>query len=139
MASQLHEDFSRDQTEKSASERSFGLLFAVVFGAIALYPLIDGGEARAWAVALAAAFGLLALVLPRALRPLNKLWMGIGKLMHRIVSPGVLGLLSLVGVGPTGLALRLTGADPLRLKRDAAAKSYWIARDEPPGSFKNQF
>lgn len=139
MASQFHEDLTRDQGEQRASERSFGLLFAFVFAVIALYPLIDGGAVRLWSIALAAAFGVLALAWPRALKPLNKVWMGIGKVMHHIVSPVVLGLLYVVAVVPTGLMLRLRGADPLRLKRDAAAKSYWIAREDAPSSFKNQF
>lgn len=139
MATQLHEDLSRDQSEPQASERSFGLLFAFVFAVAAFYPLLKGGEVRAWAIAVAVAFGLLALVLPRALRPLNKIWMGIGKVMHRIVSPVILGFLYLVAVVPTGLILRIKGSDPLRLKRDAAAKSYWTAREDAPASFKNQF
>ncbi len=139
MATQFHEDLTRDQTEKAPSERSFGLLFAGVFALIALYPLIGGGPARWWALGIAALFGVLAAAWPRALAPLNKIWMGIGKLMHRIVSPVVLGLLYLVAVVPTGLMLRLKGSDPLRLKRDATAKSYWIAREDAPASFKNQF
>jgi predicted membrane metal-binding protein len=139
MASQFHEDLTREQTEQGASERSFGLLFAVVFGVIALYPLLSGGAIRVWAIAASVTFAVAALALPRILAPLNKVWMSIGKLMHRVVSPVILGLLYLVAVVPTGLVLRMKGADPLRLKRDAAAKSYWIAREDAPASFKNQF
>lgn len=139
MATQFHEDLTRYQTKKAPSERSFGLLFAAVFALIALYPLIGGGPARWWALGVAALLGMLALVWPRALAPLNKIWMGIGKVMHHIFSPVVLGLLYLLAVVPTGLMLRLKGSDPLRLKRDAAARSYWIAREDAPASFKNQF
>ena len=54
----------------------------------------------------------------------------------------VLGLLFYLTVTPVGFVLRLTGKDPLRLRRDSAANSYWILR-EPPGpaaeSMKHQF
>jgi predicted membrane metal-binding protein len=139
MSIQLHEELRRDESEQRASEKSFGVVFTVVFAAIGLWPLLDGGTARWWALAIAVVFFALAFIAPRVLAPLNTIWMAIGKLLHRIVSPVMLGLLYTLAVVPTGLYLRLTGADPLRLKRDPAARSYWLAREDGPSSFKNQF
>ncbi len=142
MATQFHEDFHRSDEVPRSSERSFGLTFAAVFALIGLLPLLNNHSVRWWAVMVAAAFAGLGLLAPRALARLNRLWMAIGHLLNRIVSPIVMGLLFVVAVVPTGLWLRLTGKDPLRLKRDPVTRTYWLPR-MPPGpaadSFKNQF
>jgi len=97
---------------------------------------------RSWASAVAAGFALVALLAPRLLRPLNQAWFRFGMLLHRVVSPLVMGLLFFVTVTPIGLLMRLTGKDPLRLRFDPAADSYWIDREPPgppPDSMRNQF
>ncbi|MBX9635105.1 MAG: hypothetical protein K2X44_09005 [Magnetospirillum sp.] len=124
------------------SERSFGLVFTVVFTIIGLWPLKAGGDMRLWALGGAAAFLLAALVVPRMLRPLNLLWFKFGQLLHHIVTPVVMGLLFFLTVTPVGLLMRATGKDPMRLKRDPKAVSYWIDRTPPgpaPETMKNQF
>ncbi len=139
MTAALQEADRRDDAEPRASERSFGLVFTVVFAAIGLWPLIGGNPLRWWAIGIAAVFFILAFVAPKILAPLNTVWMGVGKVMHKVVSPLVLGLLYAVAVIPTGWFLRLRGLDPLRLKRDPSAKTYWVTRNGEPSSFKNQF
>ncbi|CAA7621840.1 SxtJ family membrane protein [Magnetospirillum sp. UT-4] len=114
------------------SERSFGIVFAVVFTVIGLWPLTGDGEMRLWALGAAAGFLAVALVLPRALKPLNILWFKFGLVLHHVVTPLVMGLLFFVTVTPIGLLMRATGKDPMRLERDPAAPSYWIER-APPG------
>ncbi|HQR50033.1 MAG TPA: SxtJ family membrane protein, partial [Methylophilaceae bacterium] len=95
-----------------------------------------------WALELSGGFLLLALVIPRVLAPANRAWTKFGLLLHDIVSPIALGILFFVVVTPTGLLMRLLGKDPLRLRFERSAKSYWIVRT-PPGpdaeSLKNQF
>jgi hypothetical protein len=124
------------------SERSFGIVFAVLFTIIGLWPLKDGGDVRLWALALAVAFVTAALLAPRMLKPLNFVWFKFGMLLHHIVTPVVMGLLFFVTVTPVGLLMRATGKDPMRMKRDPATRSYWIDRAPPgpaPESMKNQF
>ena len=124
------------------SERSFGLVFAVVFAIIALWPLKAGGDIRPWAAGAAVAFALAALVVPRALKPLNIVWFKFGMVLHHVMTPLIMGLLFFVTVTPVGMLMRATGKDPMRLKRDPKAASYWIVRTPPgpaPESMKNQF
>lgn len=124
------------------SERSFGLVFTAVFIIIGLWPLKVGGDMRLWALGVASAFLIIALVAPRALRPLNLLWFKFGQLLHHVVTPVVMGLLFFLVVTPVGLLMRATGKDPMRLRRDPTAASYWIERSPPgppPDSMKNQF
>lgn len=142
MNTQLHEQLDRDEEVPRASERSFGILFAIVFTIVALWPLMSGTHIRLWAAAVAVGFALLAFFQPRALRPLNSAWLALGRVLHRVVSPVILGLVYITTVIPTGLFLRLTRRDPLRLKMDRAATSYWQKRDpadSPLNSLKNQF
>lgn len=140
--SPMHETQSHAAPVPMGSERSFGLVFAVVFTIMALWPLKSGGDIRLWAAGAAAAFLVLALLLPRALRPLNIVWFKFGMLLHHVVTPVVMGLLFFLTITPVGLLMRATGKDPMRLKRDAKADSYWIVRT-PPGptaeSMKTQF
>ncbi len=114
------------------SDRAFGIIFAVVFLIIGCWPLLKGGPARVWALAVAAAFLILAAAIPRTLATLNRLWMSFGLLLSRIISPIMLFLVYLVAVVPTGLIMRAMGKDPLHRRLDRAAKSYWVHR-VPPG------
>lgn len=133
---------AHDINREGSSDRTFGLVFAAFFLVVAALPLLHGGPVREWALIVAAVFAAAALAVPRILAPLNRLWMRFGALLHRIVSPVALGILFYGVVAPTGLLMRLFGKDPLRLKFDREAPSYWIDRvpsgPEPP-SLKNQF
>lgn len=137
-----HEDLNRDQHVEGSSDRDFGLVFAVMFMVIAGWPLLHGEALRWWSVAVAAVFALVALVKPALLAGLNRLWIKIGVLLGKVVSPIALGILFYGVFTPIGAVIRFSGKDPLRLKFDPDADSYWIPR-EPPGpphgSMTNQF
>ncbi len=136
---------TKDQPQALPSERSFGLLFGVVFTFLAAYGWFFKGWPLAvllCLVAVAAAFVLLGFVAPKILKPLNSLWFQLGLLLGKIVSPLVLGAIFFLLLTPVSLATRLFGRDELRLKRKASQTSYWLDRAPPgpkPDSFKNQF
>ncbi len=128
----FHEDLRREGEVKRGSDRSFGLVFAVVFLLVGLLPLRHGATLRWWAVGLALAFVLAALLAPRFLAPLNRLWARFGDLLHKVTTPLIMGFLFYGALTPWGALMRLAGKDPLQLKRKTAAASYWIERN-PPG------
>jgi predicted membrane metal-binding protein len=133
---------SHGRKVEMGSDRSFGLVFAAVFALVCLAPLKSGEEPRLWAGAVAAAFLVVSFVAPKLLKPLNRLWFLVGMALHHVVTPVVMGLLFFVTVTPIAVILRLMGKDPLGLKRDTAATSYWIVRQPPgpaPGSMRRQF
>ncbi|MEM8949643.1 MAG: SxtJ family membrane protein [Pseudomonadota bacterium] len=146
-----HEDYSREEEIEGSSDRGFGLTVGAILLAIVLVRLTlewwrTGGVTFGWFEYILGGIGIallvMGLVLPSVLAPLNRAWMKLGLLLFTIVNPIVLGLIFLVTIIPIGLALRLFGKDPLRLRFEPDAKSYWIERDPPgpePESMPQQF
>jgi len=125
------------------SNRSFGLLFTIVFLLVAGYSWFEQ-LTRAWVyfwLALSGLFLFLTFMAPGILLPLNKAWYRLGLLMGKVVSPIVLGILFFIVISPVAIVTRLFRRDILLLrKRDV--NSYWIERNPPgpqPESFKEQF
>ena len=123
---------------KISSNRSFGIVFFVVFLLIAIYPLIYNGEIRLWSLLISFIFLILGLLNSKALTPLNKIWFKFGILLGKIVSPIILGIIFFFVVTPIGLIMRILGKDLLNLKFNAS-KSYWIEKRGPKSKMKNQF
>ena len=138
----IHENLGRTHEVKSGSDRSFGLLFAVIFLAFGLWPLLAAAAPRWSALVVAAVFLSLAVLRPTSLAPLNRLWFRLALLLHRIVNPVVMGLLLYLVFTPVGLICRALGMDLLNRKLDPAARSYWLRRDPPgpaPETMRQQF
>jgi hypothetical protein len=131
------------QAPKLPTDRSFGLLFTVVFALLAGWSAWRGGHLWPWWAGASGLFLVVSLIVPRILRPLNVAWMWLGLLLSMIVSPIVMGLIYFIVVTPMALFFKLTGRDALMRKYQPALGSYWIKRDPPgpdgPSSFPNQF
>jgi hypothetical protein len=124
------------------SGRSFGLLLSAVFALLGLYPLIGGGSLRLGALVGAVIILAIALSAPGLLSPLARLWLRLGDVLHRLVSPVVLGFIYFGVICPFGLAMRMARRDALKLSFDKTAATYWVARDPAgpePESIRNQF
>jgi saxitoxin biosynthesis operon SxtJ-like protein len=138
----IHEDLTRHEETTSSSDRSFGLVFAGFFALVGLAPLIRGHSIRVWALGLCAVFLSVALIRPRVLGPLNRVWTALGLMLHAIVNPIVLGFLFFATITPMGIVTRWFGKDSLRLRRDPTEPTYWIVRRPPgpaPETMPNQF
>lgn len=137
-----HENLSRKDDVQLGSDRNFGYVFCVVFGAIGAWQILHG---RGWGwsmMAISGGFLAAAILAPRLLAPLNKIWFQFGLLLHRLINPIVMGLLFFGCIMPIGLIMRAMGKRPLNLSFEKDNPSYWTQRN-PPGpngeSFKNQF
>jgi hypothetical protein len=138
----LHESLARDEEVVGSSDRTFGLTIGAVCGVIGIVRLIFGHSHPFWWLGAALAMLLFALFWPVALHPLNRLWLRLGLVLYKVVNPVVMTLLYAVAIVPIGLLMRLCGKDPLRLRRDPQAATYWIAREPPgpaPETMRNQF
>ncbi len=137
-----HERLASDDETKGSSDRAFGLVFAAVFTIAGLWPLAGGGPVRIWALGLAVAFLAAVALRPKLLAPLNRIWTRLGRFLHCIANFVILALLFYLVITPMGLALRLLGKDPLRLRFEPGVRSYWIERRPPgpaPETIKHQF
>ena len=123
---------------KISSNRSFGIVFCVVFLIIALYPLTYSGDLRIWSIIISLIFLVLGILNSKLLAPLNKLWFRFGIFLGKIVSPIIMGIIFFLVVTPIGLIMRILGKDVLSLKYNNN-KSYWIEKNDPKSKMKNQF
>ena len=141
-ATSSHERLGAEARQEGGSDRAFGIVFGVVFAVLAVWPMIAGASVAWWALGLSVVFFGLALVRPAVLRPLNKLWTRFGLLLNKITNPVIMLVLYVLAIVPLGLVMRILGKNPLRLRPDPQAKSYWVEREPPgpdPTTMPNQF
>ena len=121
------------------SNKSFGLLFFVVFLIIGLWPLKNGDNLNVYFVAISGIFLILGLINSKLLSPLNKIWIKLGEVLGTIIAPIVMFLVYFIVLTPVSLVVRLFGKDLLGLKFLKKKDSYWIKRKKNLGSMNNQF
>ena len=121
------------------SNKSFGLLFFLVFLIIGLWPLKNGDNLNVYFVAISGIFLILGLINSKLLSPLNKIWIKLGEVLGTIIAPIVMFLVYFIALTPVSLVVRLFGKDLLGLKFLKKKDSYWIKRKKNLGSMNNQF
>ena len=126
----------------AGSDRGFGIVFAAAFVVVGLMEFTGSGPLRFWPFAVSAGFLAAAFFRPRLLSPFNRAWLRLGLLLSRVVNPVIMAVIFFGVLTPTGVLMRLAGKDPLRLRFDREAGSYWIHRTPPgpePDSMERQF
>ena len=124
---------------KISTNRSFGLVFFVVFLIVALWPLKSGEEFRLWSLVLSIIFFILGIFNSKLLTPLNKLWFKFGIFLGAIISPIIMGIVYFLVVTPTGVFMRLLGKDLLKTSKVKNTSTYWIKRNKQQSTMKKQF
>ena len=125
--------------KQTTQNRSFGLLFFIVFLAFALWLLIKKGEINLYLISIALIFLILGLLNSKILTPLNKSWIKFGELLGRIIAPIVMGIVYFIILTPISLLVRLLGKDLIGMKFDKNLKTYWIKRKKNLGTMDKQF
>ena len=123
---------------KLGSNRSFGIVFFIVFLIIAAYPLLNDNSIRLWSLVIGIIFLILGIINSKVLTPLNILWMKFGLLLGKIVSPVVMGFVFFGVVTPISIIMKLLRKDLLYLKRNKK-ETYWLKKEENKSNMKNQF
>ena len=122
---------------KIGSNKSFGIVFFIVFLIISFYPLINQENIRVWSLIISLIFLILGLLNSKILNPFNKLWFKFGMILGRIISPIIMSIIFLV-VTPIALIMKLLKKDLLNLKFNKT-NTYWIEKSGPKSKMKNQF
>ena len=123
--------------EKS-SNRSFGIIFFIVFLLISVWPIMDGQAVRVWSLVISLIFLILGILNSKILTPLNLAWIKFGEILGRFIAPVVMAVIYFLIVTPIGLFMRIIGKDLLNLKFSQNS-SYWIKREKNLGPMKRQF
>tara|TARA_Y100000389_G_scaffold106_1_gene86 strand:+ start:625 stop:1017 length:393 start_codon:yes stop_codon:yes gene_type:complete len=123
---------------KISSNRSFGIVFFVVFLLIGFYPYINDGSLFILSLIVSLIFLILGLLNSKILTPLNKIWFKFGLFLGKIISPLIMGVIFFLVVTPIGLIMRVFKKDLLNLKFNNNS-SYWIENKGPKSKMKNQF
>jgi hypothetical protein len=139
----FHENFTREEVVAGSSNRSFGLVIGIFLGCVAAVKFWheQRGTGLAWAIP-ALIFVSLAVVRPAFLSPLNRLWFRLGWLLHKVMNPLLMAVMFFLVILPVSVLMRVFHKDPLRLKYDPHAATYWIERRPPgpqPDTMRNQF
>jgi len=127
-----------DNNIKIGSNRSFGIVFFVVFILIGFYPLLNDGNLNIISILIGIIFLILGILNSRFLTPLNKIWFKFGIFLGQIISPIVMGIIFFLVVTPIAFIMRVLGKDVLRLKKKSD-NSYWIKKTDLKSKMKNQF
>ena len=117
------------------SNKSFGILFFVVFFLYGIWPILSSNEIRIWSLSMGIIFLILGLLNSKLLTPFHNLWIKLGTLLGRSVSPIVMFLVYFVFITPLAVIIRLFGKDLLR-KKFNKSPSYWIKREKNIGTMK---
>lgn len=132
---------SRQNELRLPSDRSFGVVFSTFFALVAFLPLLSGKEARYWAVVPAILTAIVSVMKPSALHRANLLWARCGAVLQRVFNPVILAILYYAVMVPLGIMARMLRQDPLHLKFNPHADSYWVRpeKSETSASMINQF
>ena len=123
--------------EKS-SNRSFGIIFFIVFLLISVWPIMDGQALRVWSLSISLIFLFLGILNSKILTPLNLAWIKLGEILGRFIAPIVMAVIYFLILTPIGLFMRIIGKDLLNIKFSQNS-SYWIKREKNLGPMKRQF
>ena len=125
--------------KSQSSNRSFGILFFIVFLIFGVWPLKNGENLNYYFIIFSGIFLLLGLLNSKLLSPLNKIWIKFGEILGIIIAPIIMALVYFVILTPVSLVVRVFGKDLLGLKFINKQQTYWINRKKNMGSMRKQF
>tara|TARA_B100001939_G_C16777662_1_gene545499 strand:- start:61 stop:441 length:381 start_codon:yes stop_codon:yes gene_type:complete len=124
---------------KKSSNKSFGILFFIVFLGLGLWPITNDNSPNIYLVIISIIFLILGILDSKLLSPLNSFWIKLGELLGKVIAPIVMAIIYFFILTPISLVVRLFGKDLLGLKFTKQIKTYWIKRKKDLGSMNKQF
>jgi len=97
--------------KSKSSNKSFGILFFIVFLILGMWPLTKANAINIYLVFLAVVFLILGLLNSKLLSPLNKGWIKFGEILGLFISPIVMALVYFIILTPISFIVRAFGKD----------------------------
>ena len=135
----MENNMQRGSKIKVSSNKSFGLVFFIVFLIIAIWPLMYADPIRIWSVVVSLVFLILGLLDSKLLIPLNLLWFKFGNMLGAVIAPIAMAVVFFLVITPIGFIMKIVRIDSLNKKYDKKRKTYWIKRNLPINTMKRQF
>lgn len=111
---------------KSARElRRFGLVMTIPLTVLGGLMVWRGRGAGPYLLVVGGAFLLTALLAPRALGPVERVWMRFAERVSVVSTFVILTLSYFLVITPFGLVLRAMGKDLLQMRWNRAGSTYW--------------
>ena len=125
--------------KSQSSNRSFGLLFFIVFIVVGLWPITKGETGNIYLIIISLFFLIFGLINSKILSPFNKAWIKFGEILGLIIAPIIMALVYFIILTPISLIVRMFGKDLLGLQFLKKQDTYWIKRVKKLGTMKKQF
>ena len=123
---------------KIGSNRSFGIVFSIVFLILAFWPLTSFNTFKTLPLIISIIFLILGAMNSKILTPLNIIWFKFGILLGSFVAPIVMGAVFFAVITPISIIMKILGKDLLN-KKYSDKQSYWVIKDNSKNSMKQQF
>jgi hypothetical protein len=125
--------------KSESSNRSFGILFFIVFLILGIWPIKNGYNPNFYLIIISSIFLTLGVINSRILSPINKWWIKFGEFLGIIIAPVIMALVYFAILTPVSLFVRVFGKDLLGLKFSKKQKTYWVERKKKLLTMKKQF
>ena len=122
-----------------SSNKSFGILFFIVFLGFGLWPLTKNLSPNIYLIIIASCFLILGVLNSKILTPLNNLWIQLGEFLGKLIAPVVMALIYFFILTPVSFIVRVFGKDLLSLKFLKEQETYWRQRKKDIGKMDKQF
>jgi len=124
---------------KKSNNRSFGILFFIVFLILGLYPTLKGNSPNIYLISISIPFIILGIINSKILTPLSNAWIKLGEILGIIIAPIVMAIIYFFILTPISIVVRIFGKDLLSIKFNKQVNTYWINRKKNINSMKKQF
>lgn len=126
---------STDQEQSPEKLREFGLVMCLALMILSAVLIWKGRPTSLATIGLGALFLLGGLFAPRALAPIERIWMKFAEKLSIVVTYVIVTFTFFLVVTPIGLIMRMVGKDLLSLRFDSTKTSYWEpVEPDGPGS-----
>lgn len=135
----MKNDKSKNPASDRVELRKFGIVMFAGFGVLGVLLHLRGKNADVYFFSAAAAFGAAGLLIPLSLKYIYIAWMKFATLLGKVNTAIILSVFYIFIFSSVNIVMRIFGKDPLNMKWDKKADSYWIPAEEKDTTDKKHY